>query len=128
MLAVALPAAHVRQVGNLLRIAGRATDCAIRPSHLKHEAPAILIVFEINNRVSKRPWVSRYHASNLANEAWFVKYVNADASLKDPILARDVDTSRELYENVLKRMNEIGVAAEKVYGDELVQGTVNSAR
>jgi succinoglycan biosynthesis transport protein ExoP len=35
-----------------------------------------------------------------------------DASLKDAILARDVDTSRELYENVLKRMNEMGVASE----------------
>lgn len=35
-----------------------------------------------------------------------------DASLKDAILARDVDTNRELYESVLKRMKEIGVAAE----------------
>jgi capsular exopolysaccharide synthesis family protein len=35
-----------------------------------------------------------------------------DASLKDAILARDVDTNRELYETVLKRMNEVGVAAE----------------
>jgi polysaccharide biosynthesis transport protein len=35
-----------------------------------------------------------------------------DASLKDAILARDVDTNRELYESVLKRMKEIGVVAE----------------
>jgi succinoglycan biosynthesis transport protein ExoP len=35
-----------------------------------------------------------------------------DASLQDGILARDVDTNRELYENVLRRMKEIGVAAE----------------
>jgi capsular exopolysaccharide synthesis family protein len=35
-----------------------------------------------------------------------------DASLKDAILARDVDSSRQLYESVLKRMNEMGVAAE----------------
>jgi succinoglycan biosynthesis transport protein ExoP len=34
------------------------------------------------------------------------------ASLKDAILARDVDSSRQLYESVLKRMNEMGVAAE----------------
>ena len=34
------------------------------------------------------------------------------ASLKDAILARDVDSSRQLYETVLKRMNEMGVAAE----------------
>jgi capsular exopolysaccharide synthesis family protein len=35
-----------------------------------------------------------------------------DASLKDGILARDVDTNRQLYESVLKRMKEMGVAAE----------------
>jgi succinoglycan biosynthesis transport protein ExoP len=35
-----------------------------------------------------------------------------DASLKDAILARDVDTNRQLYESVLKRMKEMGVAAE----------------
>jgi polysaccharide biosynthesis transport protein len=35
-----------------------------------------------------------------------------DASLKDAILARDVDSSRQLYESVLKRMNEVGMAAE----------------
>ena len=34
------------------------------------------------------------------------------ASLKDAILARDVDSSRQLYESVLKRMNEMGMAAE----------------
>ena len=35
-----------------------------------------------------------------------------DASLQDGILARDVDTNRQLYESVLKRMKEMGVAAE----------------
>lgn len=35
-----------------------------------------------------------------------------DASLKDAILARDVDTNRQLYESVLRRMKEMGVAAE----------------
>jgi polysaccharide biosynthesis transport protein len=34
-----------------------------------------------------------------------------DASLKDAILAREVDTNRQLYESVLKRMKEMGVAA-----------------
>jgi capsular exopolysaccharide synthesis family protein len=35
-----------------------------------------------------------------------------DASVQDAVLAREVDTNRELYENVLKRMKEMGVAAE----------------
>jgi polysaccharide biosynthesis transport protein len=35
-----------------------------------------------------------------------------DASLKDAILAREVDTNRQLYESVLKRMKEMGVEAE----------------
>jgi len=35
-----------------------------------------------------------------------------DAALQDGILARDVDTNRQLYESVLKRMKEIGVTAE----------------
>lgn len=34
-----------------------------------------------------------------------------DASLKDAILAREVNTNRQLYESVLKRMKEMGVAA-----------------
>jgi len=37
-----------------------------------------------------------------------------DTSLQDAILARDVDTNRQLYESVLKRMKEMGVAAEVV--------------
>lgn len=35
-----------------------------------------------------------------------------DASVEYAILARDVDTDRTLYENVLQRMNETGMAAE----------------
>jgi polysaccharide biosynthesis transport protein len=35
-----------------------------------------------------------------------------DASLKDAILAREVDTNRQLYDSVLKRMKEMGVEAE----------------
>ncbi|MGH9771407.1 MAG: polysaccharide biosynthesis tyrosine autokinase, partial [Candidatus Acidiferrales bacterium] len=34
-----------------------------------------------------------------------------DSSAQDAILARDVDTNRELYRNVLARMNELGMAA-----------------
>jgi len=33
-----------------------------------------------------------------------------DLSLKDAVLAREVQTNRELYQNVLKRMQEIGVS------------------
>ncbi|MBV8055774.1 MAG: polysaccharide biosynthesis tyrosine autokinase [Deltaproteobacteria bacterium] len=35
-----------------------------------------------------------------------------DASLRDGILAREVDTNRELYKSVLERMKQIGVAAQ----------------
>jgi capsular exopolysaccharide synthesis family protein len=35
-----------------------------------------------------------------------------DASLHDAVLARDVDTNRQLYASVLERMKEMGVAAE----------------
>ncbi len=35
-----------------------------------------------------------------------------DDSLQDAVLARDVDTNRQLYESVLKRMKEMGVAAD----------------
>ncbi len=35
-----------------------------------------------------------------------------DASLQDAVLAREVDTNRELYKSVLERMKELGVAAE----------------
>jgi polysaccharide biosynthesis transport protein len=34
-----------------------------------------------------------------------------DASLQDAILAREVDTNRELYKNILARMNEMAMAA-----------------
>jgi len=34
-----------------------------------------------------------------------------DASLQDAVLAREVDTNRELYKSVLERMKELGVAA-----------------
>jgi succinoglycan biosynthesis transport protein ExoP len=36
-------------------------------------------------------------------------FAQNDASLKDAVLAREVDTNRELYQNVLKRMQEISV-------------------
>jgi capsular exopolysaccharide synthesis family protein len=35
-----------------------------------------------------------------------------DASLQDTILSREVDASRELYQNVLSRMNQMGVSSE----------------
>jgi uncharacterized protein involved in exopolysaccharide biosynthesis len=35
-----------------------------------------------------------------------------DASLQDAILAREVDSNRELYKNVLERMKQMGVASE----------------
>ncbi len=35
-----------------------------------------------------------------------------DAAVKYAILAREVDTNRQLYDNVLQRMKEVGVAAE----------------
>ena len=35
-----------------------------------------------------------------------------DATLQDTILSREVDASRELYQNVLGRMNQMGVSAE----------------
>jgi len=35
-----------------------------------------------------------------------------DASLQDAVLAREVDTNRQLYRSVLERMKEIGVASE----------------
>ncbi len=36
-------------------------------------------------------------------------FARNDASLQDAVLAREVDANREIYEAVLKRMNEIGV-------------------
>jgi succinoglycan biosynthesis transport protein ExoP len=35
-----------------------------------------------------------------------------DASLQDAILARDVDTNRQLYQSILRRMNEVAISAD----------------
>ncbi len=35
-----------------------------------------------------------------------------DASLQDAVLAREVDTNRQLYASVLERVKEIGVSAD----------------
>jgi succinoglycan biosynthesis transport protein ExoP len=48
-----------------------------------------------------------------------------DASLQDSILAREVDTSRDLYKDVLERMSHIGVSAD-VPGSDI--SVVDAAR
>jgi succinoglycan biosynthesis transport protein ExoP len=52
-------------------------------------------------------------------------FARNDASLQDAVLAREVDANREIYEAVLKRMNEIGVnGSAPVSNIELVEQAV----
>ncbi len=52
-------------------------------------------------------------------------FARNDASLQDAVLARDVDANREIYEAVLKRMNEIGVSGSAPISNiELVEQAV----
>jgi succinoglycan biosynthesis transport protein ExoP len=52
-------------------------------------------------------------------------FARNDASLQDAVLAREVDANREIYEAVLKRMNEIGVnGSAPVSNIELVEEAV----
>ncbi len=52
-------------------------------------------------------------------------FARNDASLQDAVLARDVDANREIYEAVLKRMNEIGVnGSAPISNIELVEQAI----
>jgi capsular exopolysaccharide synthesis family protein len=52
-------------------------------------------------------------------------FARNDASLQDAVLARDVQANRDLYEAVLKRMNEIGVnESAPVSNLELIEGAI----
>jgi len=84
--AVALPAAHILEICNLLRTAVRAVYLSIGPSNCDHELVAVLGIGKEGDRLLQRCGPS-VHESIIRQNRWLVKYVITQTSIAWAIIA-----------------------------------------